>query len=75
MAGGWSVLPRPGRKGRGVGPYGLNAFTVSHPNAVHIHEVELCLTLRPMAYDMKLGDRDTERVEGIDIDGRHERTT
>ena len=54
-----------------MGPDCLNGLTVSHPDAIHVCEIEVGLAGRPMASDVELRNRDTERVEGLDIKRRH----
>lgn len=52
-----------------MGPDGLNALSVCHPNAIHIGEVKLCLTWCSVANEVEFWDRNTERLERLDIEG------
>ena len=60
-------------------PDGLNAFPMGHPNFIHVGEISSRLARLAMTDEMKLGNRNTERTEGIDIErlqvGRCRQTT
>ena len=70
VAGIWCVLPSVRRDRTGVRPNGLDTLTMSHPYTIHVSEVVVRLTRCPMTDDVELWDRDTERVEGLDVGSR-----
>ena len=54
-------------------PDGLNTLPMSHSDTVHVGEVKFCLAQSSMADDVELGNCDTERVEGLDVNGANTR--
>ena len=39
-----------------MGPNGLDALSMGHPDTVHVGEIEICLTRHSVANDMELGN-------------------